>query len=241
MTLTFDGDRISAKPFADGLRAFIAVLNAISHETTGSYRALRWIINVHEGSACAEFTVEQMRSTAAAAPANVTDTCERALVALEKGLTLPAKFPERAIAKMRALASTLDGGKHGITGIRVRRADREHAVTMKTVANIDAMAGVGYRDWGTIEGRLQTLSGRARLEFRVYDRLTDRPTICYFDDDLLEEVPSGFTRRVSVSGRIRFRADGEPVAMDVIEFRILPQEEDLPSAEDMVGILTEDE
>lgn len=237
MTLTFKGDSISAKPFADGLRAFVAMVNAVSSEMTGSSHAYRWTIQVHAGSVSAVL-MPQALSPQSVTPSDLMDTCERGLIALEHGQTLPAHFPQRAVSNVRKMATTLTSGKHGINGIHVSRGSREHVVTMLTLANIDTMQGVEYRDWGTIEGTLESLSGRGGLTFTVYDRLTGRGATCHFDDEMIEEITPAFTRRVSVSGLIRFRADGEPVAIDVEEFRILPREEDLPEIEDMVGILS---
>lgn len=92
-------------------------------------------------------------------------------------------------------------------------------------------------DYGSIEGRLQTVTERGRLQFIVYERLWDRPVRCFIPDHLTEEAVAAFRTRVEVYGLIRYRKDGQPVSIDVDEIVGFPPDAEIPSFRDVHGIL----
>jgi len=140
---------------------------------------------------------------------------------------------------MRKLASVLEHRPDEVDLIRVWRNGRSHQVTTQTVANVDAIHGIASRDWGTIEGRLQMITEVRRLRFVVRDAVTARLTECFFDDDIIDDVTSAFGKRVSVSGVILYRANGDTKSIEVEEFSVMPDEDELPDIDDMIGILQE--
>ena len=238
VSLELGGDQVGASQFASAVRDFVSIITAVSYKVSGSRRAVRWTVNLRPGSACVDFIPHP---TLASAPVltSIGDVVERSLVAFENGQTLPAGFPEAAIQKVRGIASLLESRYEPVESIQVRRNGRVHRVTLKTAAVIDAWEGVEYRDWGTVEGVLDVLRGRYGLDFQVLDRLTGRATTCRFTEDYADEVRDAWRRRVAVSGLIRHRANGDPVSMDVEEFVVLPEEDALPSIQDVRGILKE--
>jgi hypothetical protein len=54
---------------------------------------------------------------------------------------------------------------------------------------------------------------------------------------MLPELFTKFRRRVEVSGLIHYRRNGVPISIDVESIEILPDDSDLPSLDDVRGIL----
>jgi hypothetical protein len=60
---------------------------------------------------------------------------------------------------------------------------------------------------------------------------------CYFPEELLPSVFDTFRKRVEVSGVIHYRKNGTPVSIDAEQIIALPDDGELPTAEDVRGIL----
>lgn len=105
------------------------------------------------------------------------------------------------------------------------------------LAKVDELIGGTCKSFSTVEGILQAVDLSRKPLFRIYDLLTNKSLRCYFPSDFLEKIQDALGKRVSVYGVIRSREDGEKVSIEVQEMEIFPSEEELPSIEDIVGIL----
>jgi hypothetical protein len=96
---------------------------------------------------------------------------------------------------------------------------------------------------GTVEGKLQALNIHEKPpRFAIYDLLTDRRVECYFTTRIkLEDVLAGVGRRVAVTGLIKTRPTGERVSIEARELRLFPAEDELPTPDDVRGILPRSE
>jgi len=232
------GPRITADKFAKGIAAFVAMIKDVAKHVSGTSRGVQWTIGVRPGSAMIDCTPLPSRAPATVLP-TILDTIERGVISTEAGSACPPHFSEKALNDMRKLASVLEHRPDEVDLIRVWRNGRSHQVTTQTVANVDAIHGIASRDWGTIEGRLQMITEVRRLRFVVRDAVTARLTECFFDDDIIDDVTSAFGKRVSVSGVILYRANGDTKSIEVEEFSVMPDEDELPDIDDMIGILQE--
>src|SRR5438445_133094 len=78
--------------------------------------------------------------------------------------------------------------------------------------------------------------------FAIFDVLTDKRVECFFTSHVtLDDVLRGVGRRVAVTGIIKTRPDGERVSVEARELRVFPAEEELPSPDDVRGILPRSE
>lgn len=91
---------------------------------------------------------------------------------------------------------------------------------------------------GSIEGHLEMLQvhDKERPQFAVWDRSGQRIT-CYFNGDILNEVITAVCKRVRVKGHIRRRRSGIPQSVAVKSIRVLPEPNNLPTIEEMTGIV----
>ena len=60
---------------------------------------------------------------------------------------------------------------------------------------------------------------------------------CYFPEELLPSVFERFRKRVEVSGLIHYRKNGAPISIEAEHIVGLPDDSELPTAEDVRGIL----
>ena len=95
-----------------------------------------------------------------------------------------------------------------------------------------------YNDYGTIEGRLETIQeSYGSLQFHIRDTMLRQRVRCYFPENLLPEVFDRFRKRVEVSGVIHYRKNGSPVSIEAEHIIGLPDDAELPTAGDVRGIL----
>lgn len=92
------------------------------------------------------------------------------------------------------------------------------------------------RRFGTVEGVLKAIDVSRQPIFRVYDLLTNKSVRCYFEPNLLDNIKEYLEKRVSVSGIIISREDGEKIGIEVESIDLFPEKKDLPTIEEMIGI-----
>ena len=154
------------------------------------------------------------------------------LRSLARGDEPPHYFSPKAIDKARKLAS-LD------LGIKVGGVEQEPIdVTGRLVAQIDSVLGEPLRSIGRVEGTLERINLHEKRSFTVWDRLTGQGVECNFGQRITtKHVTDAAERRVSVYGEILYSREGNPLSMTAHEIEVLPSDADLPSAEDVRGIL----
>ena len=63
---------------------------------------------------------------------------------------------------------------------------------------------------------------------------------CYVPEDKLPDAFANFRKRVEISGLIHYRRNGVPVSIDVDAMAPIPDDDELPSIDDVRGILRTD-
>ena len=113
-------------------------------------------------------------------------------------------------------------------------------LTTRLIANVEQVLGEDERSVGTVEGALEAVNVHGQSsKFNVYDALTGSKVECHFTASVtLDDLRPAIGRRVAVRGLIRSRPDGRPVSIDAEELHVFPAEEELPSPEDVYGILS---
>ena len=74
------------------------------------------------------------------------------------------------------------------------------------------------------------------MQIKVKDVLYKTAITCYLDDDLLGEALASFRKRVELSGLIHYRKNGAPISITVSAIDTLPNDDELPTAKDVLGI-----
>ena len=95
-----------------------------------------------------------------------------------------------------------------------------------------------YNDFGTIEGRLETIQDRdGKLLLQVRDAMLRQNVRCYFAEEMLPAAFDMFRKRVEVTGIIHYRRNGSPISIEVSQIEKLPDDSELPTLDDVRGIL----
>jgi hypothetical protein len=99
------------------------------------------------------------------------------------------------------------------------------------------LQGQNYNEFGSVEGKIVSLSARHGFICIVYDDIEQREITCYLQSDAAQrDAVRGYTKRVMASGLIHYAAEGNPVSITVDEIRIFPGISELPTAQDIQAI-----
>ncbi|MDZ4258599.1 MAG: hypothetical protein U0974_12335 [Gemmatimonadales bacterium] len=230
------GDDPSPAEFLSAARAWFRLVQEVARSVTADRVPIQWVVHVREGS-----NLLAMVPHEATPPDLVRST--RAMTA--KGLRSVARgkidasgFTPAAITHLRELAdlTTPDGEP----GLKVRAwIDREPLdVTPRIASVLHEDDRAGYKDIGTVEGRLETILERhTGLQFEVRDALLRQTVRCHFTEEMLPKAFKLFRKRVEVAGLIKYRRNGTPVSVDVATVDQLPDDSKLPTVKDVRGLL----
>lgn len=215
-TLTFalDGD-VSLDVFADEVRDLTALLAELSAGVERS-ASIDWVIvDLKAGSA--ELT---MRGEAEAAEAVERTVQAYGILgrALERGEPIPlsAQVRKRAARMVRHI-----NPRDKITAIRFETPEETYIVTAQAQGRERPAAMQAY---GTVTGKVQTLSSRRRLSFTLYDALFDRLVNCYLTEGQEDLIRDKWDRYAIVEGWIsRDPLTGRPIAVrDITDIQTQP-------------------
>lgn len=236
LTLDLEGGKIPAERFRRAVNSFLDLVNAVSDEVLGEAAKIRWLVSIRGGSAHLSAMPDPLIAPAPAM--HVIKAISRGMRTVERNARRPKFFSDAALASARELATVPDGKQ--IKSARVRSDETESVVVSKrTVAHVDVILGAHIKDYGTVEGTLDSLSRRGGPHFAVYDALTDQAIRCYVPAERMEDAWKAFGRRVAVSGFIRYRkSTGQPLSVEADDIVVFPPEHELPTADDVYGILS---
>lgn len=175
------------------------------------------------------------RNVPAAIMPRIARTITSGLRTLERSATRPKHFNDTALLKVRDLG-LLTSPETPI--VKVGNGARPIPLSARLLANVEAVLAPEFKSIGTVEGKLEGLIIHGKNRFLVYDPLTGRRVICYFAERIgYENVLRAFGKRVAVTGLIQSRRSGEKVEIQVRHLHVMPPDEELPSASDVLGIL----
>jgi hypothetical protein len=232
LVLTLDGSLPSDK-FLTAVKAFFQMIKSVSDSATNTTNSIEWLIEVREGSAIVEAQATPRNIPLEKVPTAIQAVGE-GLHALESGSReRPAFFNDSALKAVKDLSSLVENDIF----VRIGGGGQVERLSAQSTASVNSVLEASYTDFGTIEGKLEAISGRRGYKFTLYEDLTDHGVKCFFSTELLNEVFNAFECRVSVWGEIRYRKDGTPNSIQVEGLRVFRKSEDLPTIEEMIGIL----
>jgi hypothetical protein len=236
LTLELPDSAIAAETFRKAVDAFIDLINEVTKDVSGSAENVKWTVSVSRGSTRIRFQAESINLPAKQV-AVLTGIIQDGFQTIQTESKRPVHFSTFALKKTKELVSVLDTENGGPHLIRIKRNRTICSLTPDTIANIDSALGRPSRDYGSIEGRLSSISERTGHKFTVYDSLLDKHISCTFPRRLLSKALNAFGKRISVSGIIRYSEGGEIENVHVKDFEIFPDSQSLPKFADVFGIL----
>jgi len=231
-------DGVSLGRLIDAQTEFLGILREVATSVVGDPAAIQWAVDDIQANSLDLFVrpIPLRESVPKAVLAETVQAVAKGISSLERRASRPRHFSNAALRHADALAKLRD---RGLTKIHVRTAETETALTPRTVANVAEIVSRTIDAVGSVEGRLEAMNvhGRERVFF-VWDPLTGGKVRCEFGQRIPpDEVGAAVTRRVAVTGVIRYDETGAIRELRADRLTILEPPEGLPSADDVAGIL----
>jgi hypothetical protein len=224
LTLEFGGD-VSPPEFERLVAAFFDVVQGV--EIPGEKGA--WVVQVKKGSQL----VGVKATSAAHHGAIFAQAIADGLSLLERRAEKPRGFTDSALRGLRTLAKA----DTSASAPRLWTDFVPHHVSIQVAANVSELLEGKVVEYGSVSGKLETVSERNGFRFVVYDALWDHPVYCHVKEDDTARVMQAFGKRVEVFGQVRYRSDGRATSVDVDDLTQFPDADTLPNVNQVRGIL----
>jgi hypothetical protein len=237
LELRLDAREVSLSQLVSAGSIFAQLLREVAREYSGSTRSVKWIVEVAPGSVRlpvkGQTTSEKLAQSAVP---EIVAAVVGGIKTLNERPVRPPYFNDQALIEAKALANLVSDD---LPRIAVNNGTVGSDATRQLMDHVDQVMGEGRESIGAIEGKLQALNIHEKPpRFAIYDLLTDQRIECFFGPTTdLEEVLRGIGRRVAVSGIIKTRGSGQRYSIEVRSLRVFPAESELPSPDDVRGIL----
>lgn len=234
--LTLDiGNDLAPEEFVSAVRAFFGYVSEITEAQSGDGSDVSWVVRVREGSALV--ALEPNATAPTSRLGMIYRQARHGPVALASGDVRGSGLTDRAIVHLKKLSELAEKHPAG-GGINLWVQHNVVAIGATIATRIQEDWDSDYYDVGTIEGRLeaiQDVSGALRI--RVRDFLYPRAINCIVPEEMIDVVLNSFRKRVEIEGKIHYRRDGTPISIEAQVIDVLPEDEDLPTAADVRGIM----
>ena len=229
------GGDLSPNEFVAAIRNFMGYVAEITDAQKGDGAEITWTVRVHEGSALVG--VEPNPSAPKSRLAMIYNKARHGTTALSDGDIDGAKLSEKAVEHLKHLSDLVGKSQNGKDiNLWVQKEPINIGTGIAKVLREDWRSD--YYDFGTIEGRLEAIIDQSgALRIRVKDFLYPRTINCVVPERLIDKVLGNFRRRVEIEGRIHYRRDGTPINIEVQVIEELPEDDELPTADDVRGIM----
>ncbi len=238
LTLDLGGPKITSDVFRRAVEAFFVMVDEVSRQMAGGNR-IQWLVSMKGGSIHLSAAPEAKRPEIAVKIPQIARAVRAGVSLIGRRPERPKFFTDEALRRARELASIPETRQ--IETAQISLANQTAKLTPKTVANINELLGTQVKDYGTVEGRLLVLSAAQGASIAIVDPLTERLVRCWVSETQLDEAIRAFRKRVAVSGLIHYRNDGQPNHIEVDELFVFPDRPELPTADEIHGILSKTE
>lgn len=229
------GDNPTPERFLAAVKAFFGYVEELGNTLAPEGERPTWTVHVKEGSALigVEPTPRTARNTLDLIYSRVEADIGRLVVGDIEG----ARLPDSVLKHLKSLSELTESPRKGPTEIRLWVRRKPVVMEPAVARTIREDWRSDYADFGTIEGRLDTIQDRGALQIQIRDVIFRQAVRCQIPDDMLPRVFESFRKRVEASGIIHFRRNGVPISIDVENITTLPDDSELPTAADVKGIL----
>jgi hypothetical protein len=213
------GVPVELKQLVAASETFQSLINEVAREHSGSAKAVKWLVEVQPGSVRLPLRAEAgTLEAAASAVREIPRSIADGLAILEREPKRPDFFSDKALEEAKKLA---DLGRDDF-GLAVQNGGERIALSQRLSVNVSKLLGSPRTSFGTVEGKLESLSVHGSKEFSVW-RVDGTRVPCHFGRYLsLDEVLPAIGKRVAARGQIKTNArTGEPQTVEVHELRVI--------------------
>src|SRR5262249_50272513 len=137
LTLDLKGPKVTKDQFKQAVDAFLALIDDLSVKLGDIAEHVQWIITVEPGSVRLNADPEPTRPKAQ--PMKVTRSIAAGVRTLDRRAQRPAHFSDRALRRVRALATIPDG--HNVVATHVKADGQDIELSPRTVDNVETLLG----------------------------------------------------------------------------------------------------
>lgn len=239
LSMKFDPDKILVGQFIAGIRSFFDVINDVTKDITKGERIIRWNVSVEQGSTIISAIPELLKGNPEIIDEVIT-TIGDGMKNIQKHSVQPRHYTLKALTGVRNIAKLVSSDDGGIEKIGIRFNGEWNYLTHEAVAHVDELCKIDFKDWGSIEGKLEMITQRNHFLCEVYDAITDCGVRCNLTEEIMDKIKYSFGKRVIVYGLIKYRKGGNAISIDVKTFRTFREKGEIPKANDVLGILKDE-
>ena len=158
---------------------------------------------------------------------------------LDTAQSVPPELPATALRAMATVAGSLRsrGVEHELL-VSSRVTGAEGRISHPMAKQINQLLVKERVSLGTIEGRLELVSVHSgNRKFNVYHAVTGKAVECNIPNHLESAIIAAIKKPVLVSGSIHRNLNGDPVRVEVHQFRALELDHELLSLDELMGSL----
>lgn len=231
VTLEIDGDLPSPNQLATAITAFSALLNN-AHKEIEDGKTIQWGVQVKKGSNLIGYVPSSPFNPA------VVDAVANGIREFERGCERPAGFTDAMMYNLLDLCEVAKTSKKKNTTINVWFNKERLSLGENVKTNLSLALRGAFTEYGSVEGRLETLDSHGGYQFAVCEPLRDKKIICNVaSDDISVQAYGLWEQRVEVEGMIKYSADGLPYEIRVEKLYALIPPNGIPDYKLTRGIL----
>ena len=236
LTLEVD-ENLSPEGFMTAARAFFGYVHEIGIALSTDGDEPKWIVRVREGSTL--FGLEPVLSAPAAIVQAIYNKASTGIDCLLTSTIDECGLSEGALKHLRTLSELTTRHKDRPTAIRLWVRKKPQDVNAKLADIIREDWRTDYTDFGSIEGRLESIGDKdGQIRLHVRDPMFKQTVRCYVPEVLLPEAFVSFRKRVEVFGQIHYRKNGTPISISAEKVEQFPDDSELPTFDDVRGIMS---
>ena len=204
VTFRLDGE-LTIESVSDAFARFRDVLKALEQDQGAS---VRWVLaGLDYGSAGVTARAEPLDVASAAKISSMTDRFLAAGRQVSRGDIDPSRPLLRLVQNLTEVASEKNR-------VILETADDEVIFTAPVTVGQAPATAQTTKSFGTIRGRVETLSHRKGLRFTLYELATDQRVSCYLQADHEDQMRDAWGRIANVTGDVTRDAEsGRPIAV----------------------------
>jgi hypothetical protein len=229
--IKIDSKRLTPERFMEAVESFFALIQGVAKNV--AQKPVHWSVEVEKGSAVVRALVDNPTPDARE---TINAVCLGVRSMRSGSKVIPHGFTPNEVRASRKLASLIDGKE--VKSVSIKNGNMPEDLPQTIVQIADAiLSGEHHIAFGSIEGKIDSLSDKTKFMCSVYEPLLRREITCYFQKPEVEqEAIKGFRKRVLAGGMIRYAKEGYPTSIVVDTIRIFPDESELPTVEDIQAI-----
>lgn len=228
--LELGAEQVELRHLVSAASTFAALVNEVTRAMTQEEGAVVWTVAVEAGSVILPVKPHAQPDLEAA----LLEVIPNGIATIEQSAERPPYFTDQALTQAQHLANLSSDEMP----VRVRNGGGAIRLTKQLVANVDILTRDAQPRIGSVEGRLEEVNLHGQATFQVWERLSGTKIHCRVGEDITtDDLRVALGKRVAVRGRIRQSKTGQKTTIDVKQLRVFAAEEDLPTPDDVRGIL----